>query len=201
MKKEYLIILIFLGLFITGCDYTSSNFYNYYKNHPELTPPVYSEIPKNELHKVNGIQYRIVTNDYMDNSNFEHDRYCPEFGFNITEGDGEDKNINALVANRDLLINGSLFQDDIKKQISFGSAITEKEAIQTAVNVIKKFYMNESHDCLKYEQPFYICYNVNANAWIISGTSDLMDMKIGGGAVCMAIEKDTGILLMLYHTL
>lgn len=191
-KSSGILLIIFTIFFLAGC----SNSIRDYNQDPELTPPIFSEIPEDELYTIDNIQYRIVPDDYTQNPIYETDRYCPEFWTMI-----DDTSVNVLKSDKDLLMKASLFQEDIQKKISFGVASTEQDAILSAVDVIKKYYEpKELYSCIEYEQPFYICYNSNANAWIISGTSDIKEMRVNYGSVCMAIEKDTGILLMLYHT-
>ena len=72
----------------------------------------------------------------------------------------------------------------------FGEVKNEKEACQVAEKVIKEVYQND-------EYPYIVKYNKNANAWIVSGSRPLFYL---GGIASIAIDKDTGEILMLIHT-
>ena len=71
-----------------------------------------------------------------------------------------------------------------------GKVKNEKEASQIAARVIKEVYENDEH-------PYIVKYNKNANAWIVSGSLPLFRV---GGVATIAIDKDTGEILMLIHT-
>jgi len=72
----------------------------------------------------------------------------------------------------------------------FGEVKNEKEASQIAAKVIKEVYENDEH-------PYIVKYNKNANAWIVSGSLPLFHL---GGVASIAIDKETGEILMLIHT-
>lgn len=75
----------------------------------------------------------------------------------------------------------------------FGQVNTEREAVDIAAVVFDEIYSN----CSKEEQPFTVYFNKNADAWIVQGT--LKKNKLGGVA-STAIDKDSGELIMLFHT-
>lgn len=72
----------------------------------------------------------------------------------------------------------------------FGKVQNEKAASQIAAKVIKEVYGND-------ESPYIIKFNKNANAWIISGSPPMFHI---GGVASMALDKETGEVLMLIHT-
>jgi len=73
---------------------------------------------------------------------------------------------------------------------AFGEVKNEKEAYQIAARVIKEVYGND-------EYPYIVKFNKNANTWIVSGSSTLFSV---GGVASIAIDKETGEILMLIHT-
>lgn len=72
----------------------------------------------------------------------------------------------------------------------FGEVKSEKEAAQIAAKVIKEVYEKD-------ESPYIVKFNENANAWIVSGSLPLFHI---GGVASIAIDKETGEILMLIHT-
>lgn len=72
----------------------------------------------------------------------------------------------------------------------FGDVKNENEAFQIASTVIKEVYGND-------ESPYIVKFNKNANAWIVSGSLRLLHH---GGVASIAIDKETGEILMLIHT-
>lgn len=76
-----------------------------------------------------------------------------------------------------------------KKQ---GTVPDEKTAISVAEKVLDEIYEN----CSKTEQPFEVFFNTRANAWIVNGTLPISHL---GGTGYIAIEKDTGAILLLIH--
>lgn len=196
------IIVILSILSLSGC------FYKSYENDSSESQTMLAlttvTIPPNEIHDMDGIKYRIVSDDYLQTDLLEE--YNPEFI--MANEDPETGTYDMLTASREGLIANTIDsrKDEVGKQ--FGYATTAEEALKSAVEIIHLYYPPEKqgYDCIEREQPFYICYNSNANAWIISGTNDLSvrNNKNGNimihGCVCLAIEKDTGILLMITHT-
>ncbi len=73
---------------------------------------------------------------------------------------------------------------------SFGAVETEKEAYKIASKIIEEVYGND-------ESPYIIKFNQKANAWIVSGSLSLFQF---GGVSSVAIDKETGEILMLIHT-
>lgn len=73
---------------------------------------------------------------------------------------------------------------------SFGSVENAEEAAQIAAKVIEEVYGND-------EAPYIVKYNANANAWIVSGTKGPLGL---GGAASIAIDQNTGVVIMLLHT-
>ena len=71
-----------------------------------------------------------------------------------------------------------------------GEVKNEKDATQIAAKVIQEVYG-------KNEYPYVVKYNKNANAWIVSGSLPLFHL---GGVASIAIDKETGEILMLIHT-
>ena len=72
----------------------------------------------------------------------------------------------------------------------FGKVKNEKEASQIAAKVIKEVYGED-------ESPYIVKLNKNANAWIVSGSLPLFHL---GGVASIAIDKETGEVLMSIHT-
>lgn len=72
----------------------------------------------------------------------------------------------------------------------FGEVKNENEASQIASKVIKEVYEND-------ESPYIVKFNKNANAWIVSGSLPLLQL---GGVASIAIDKETGEILMMIHT-
>ena len=72
----------------------------------------------------------------------------------------------------------------------FGEVKNAKEAYKIAAKVIKEVYEND-------EYPYIVKYNKNADAWIVIGS--LLPFHVGGVA-SIAIDKQTGEILMLIHT-
>lgn len=72
----------------------------------------------------------------------------------------------------------------------FGVIENEKEAYQVAAKVIREVYGKD-------ESPYKVKYNENADAWIVSGSLPFSSL---GGVASIAIERDTGAILMLIHT-
>lgn len=73
---------------------------------------------------------------------------------------------------------------------SFGRAENAEQAAQIAAKVIEEVYGSD-------EAPYVVKYNANANAWIVSGTKKLWGV---GGAASIAIDQNTGAVIMLLHT-
>ena len=72
----------------------------------------------------------------------------------------------------------------------FGEVKDENKACQIAKEVIKKVYQKD-------ESPYIVKLNTTANAWIVSGTLPPFHF---GGVASIAIDKETGEILMLIHT-
>jgi|GEM_PF-6263232 len=73
------------------------------------------------------------------------------------------------------------------------SNVTDEEtAVKIAVTAFSEIY----EDCLD-EMPFEVYFNTNANAWIVHGT---LPEGWDGGVASIAIERDTGKVLLLMHT-
>lgn len=72
----------------------------------------------------------------------------------------------------------------------FGYVKNEKEASQIAAKVIKEVYEND-------ESPYIVKFNENADAWIVCGSLPLFRL---GGVASVAIDKDSGEVIMLIHT-
>ena len=72
----------------------------------------------------------------------------------------------------------------------FGEVKNENEASKIAAKVIKEVYQKD-------ESPYIVKFNKNANAWIVSGSLPLFHL---GGVASIAIDKETGEILMLIHT-
>lgn len=73
---------------------------------------------------------------------------------------------------------------------AFGEVQNEQEAFRIASNVIEEIYQ-------KNEAPYRIKFNENANAWIVVGAPRFFRL---GGSASIAIDKETGEILMLIHT-
>ena len=72
----------------------------------------------------------------------------------------------------------------------FGEVKNEKEASQIAEKVIKEVYQKD-------ESPYIVKFNENANVWIVSGSLPWFQL---GGVASVAIDRETGEILMLIHT-
>ena len=72
----------------------------------------------------------------------------------------------------------------------FGEVKNAKQAAKIAAKVIKEIYEND-------EYPYIVKFNANANAWIVHGSLPLFHL---GGVASVAIDKDTGEILMVIHT-
>ena len=72
----------------------------------------------------------------------------------------------------------------------FGVIENEEEAYQVAAKVIEEVYGKD-------ESPYIVKYNEVADAWIVSGSLPFFSL---GGVASIAIERDTGAILMLIHT-
>ena len=73
---------------------------------------------------------------------------------------------------------------------TFGKVETAKEAAKIAKKVIEEIYEAD-------ESPYFVKLNPNANAWIVHGSLPLFYI---GGVGTIAIDKETGEILMLLHT-
>lgn len=78
-------------------------------------------------------------------------------------------------------------------EIKFGPVQDEETAVKIAAKIFDELFDN----CLKYEQPFEVFNSVKSNAWLIHGY-----IEIGSniGVAEIAIDKNTGEILMLFHT-
>ena len=72
----------------------------------------------------------------------------------------------------------------------FGEVKTEKDAAKIASKIIKEVYGSD-------EAPYTVKFNKNANAWIVNGSLPLFHI---GGVASVAIDKETGEILMMTHT-
>ncbi len=81
-------------------------------------------------------------------------------------------------------------QDFCKYDKTFGEVKNEKKAVEIARKVIMEVYKND-------EKPYIVKFNKNANSWIVNGSLPPLYL---GGVASIAIEKDTGKILMLIHT-
>lgn len=72
----------------------------------------------------------------------------------------------------------------------FGEVKNAKEASRIAAKVIKEVYEND-------EYPYVVKYNKNADAWIVNGSLPPFHW---GGVASIAIDRETGEVLMLLHT-
>lgn len=72
----------------------------------------------------------------------------------------------------------------------FGEVKNAKEASKIAAKVIKEVYGKD-------ESPYIVKFNKIANAWIVNGSLPLFSL---GGVASIAIDKETGEILMLVHT-
>lgn len=73
---------------------------------------------------------------------------------------------------------------------TFGKVENAKEAAQIADKVIEEVYEND-------ESPYIVKLNQKANAWIVHGSLPPFHL---GGVASMAIDQETGEILMLIHT-
>lgn len=81
-------------------------------------------------------------------------------------------------------------QDLCQYSGTFGEVKDAKAASKIAAQVIKEVYDND-------EYPYIVKYNQNANAWIVHGSLPLFQV---GGVASVAIDPETGEILMLMHT-
>ena len=73
---------------------------------------------------------------------------------------------------------------------TFGKVETANDAAEIAGKVIKEVYGND-------EAPYIVKFNENANAWIVRGSLPLFHV---GGVAHVAIDKENGDIIMLFHT-
>lgn len=73
---------------------------------------------------------------------------------------------------------------------TFGEVKNAKEAYKIAAKVIEEVYGED-------ESPYIVKFNENANAWIVNGSLPPLSL---GGVASIAIDRDTGEILMLLHT-
>ena len=73
---------------------------------------------------------------------------------------------------------------------AFGKVESEKEAAQIAAEVIKEVYGND-------ESPYIVKFNENADAWIVHGSLPWLSM---GGVASVAIDRESGDIIMMLHT-
>ena len=76
---------------------------------------------------------------------------------------------------------------------TFGKIDTAKDAYKVAISVLTEIY---GEKCEKNEKPFEIFYNSTAQAWIVRGT---LPKNYEGGVGCVALDKETGTVLMIRH--
>ena len=74
----------------------------------------------------------------------------------------------------------------------FGEVKNARRAAKVAAEVAKDIYGQE-------ERPYIVKFNKNANAWIVDGSLPFR-FFMAGGVATVAIEKDTGEILMVIHT-
>lgn len=72
----------------------------------------------------------------------------------------------------------------------FGEVENVHEAFRIASKVIEEVYGSD-------ESPYIVKFNKNANAWIVSGS---LPWFHHGGVALIAIDKETGEILMMIHT-
>lgn len=72
----------------------------------------------------------------------------------------------------------------------FGEVKNAKEAVQIAAEIVREEYGND-------EYPYIVKFNKNANAWIVKGSLPIFRV---GGVASVAIDKNTGEILMMIHT-
>ncbi|MBE6713625.1 MAG: hypothetical protein E7580_09000 [Ruminococcaceae bacterium] len=72
----------------------------------------------------------------------------------------------------------------------FGKVKNEKEAARIASKIIQEVYGDD-------ETPYVVKYNEKANAWIVNGS---LPFFCKGGVASVAIDKETGEILMMLHT-
>ena len=72
----------------------------------------------------------------------------------------------------------------------FGEVKNAKQAAKIAAKVVREVYEDD-------EYPYIVKYNENADAWIVHGT---LLTFLNGGVASVAIDKNTGEILMLIHT-
>lgn len=112
------------------------------------------------------------TNEYKKSN---EDSFVPYFGA-----------IDVYNASRSELID--LDMCDYSK--TFGEVKDEQQAVQIAKTVVMDVYGED-------ESPYVVKLNENANAWIVSGSNRLFQL---GGVSTIAIDRETGDILMLIHT-
>ena len=74
--------------------------------------------------------------------------------------------------------------------VMFGEVENAEEASAIAEKVIEEVYQKD-------ESPYVVKYNEIANAWIVSGSLSWLRL---GGVASVAIDKNTGEILMIMHT-
>ncbi|MBE6562142.1 MAG: hypothetical protein E7660_00210 [Ruminococcaceae bacterium] len=80
--------------------------------------------------------------------------------------------------------------DNVSYPEIFGEVKNEKEAALIAAKIIEEIYGND-------EAPYIVKYNNNAGAWIVKGSLPIFHI---GGVATVAIDSETGEVLMMIHT-
>ncbi len=87
------------------------------------------------------------------------------------------------------------------KDLNSKRGIKEVSNPREAVNIVQNL-SNELYDGCKLEQPFLIYFNKNENTWIVHGNYLKMARKnMFGGDICVIIDKMTGYILYVEHTM
>lgn len=192
MKKYILISVLLLSILtLSGCnDGWSKKELDLFKSQNRTPPPI-QEISKEKINKIDGIKYIIIDANF-DYEEHDMDRYLPDYPSQMMNNEF----INPLTASKEELCNIVRINNELKT--TFLPCDSYDDAISALKEILPLHIEQDKwHTCLKDEQPFYICYNANANAYIISGSFD--QKKFEHKTSSVAIEKGTGKLLMVMH--
>lgn len=75
---------------------------------------------------------------------------------------------------------------------TFGYIADARTAVDVATIIAYEVY----GDCHLKEAPFNVAYDQQANVWVVSGT---LPPDTVGGVIVVAIDKDTGEVIMITH--
>ena len=184
MKKYILISVLLLSILtLSGCnDGWSKKELDLFKSQNRTPPPI-QEISKEKINKIDGIKYIIIDANF-DYEEHDMDRYLPDYPSQMMNNEF----INPLTASKEELCNIVRINNELKT--TFLPCDSYDDAISALKEILPLHIEQDKwHTCLKDEQPFYICYNANANAYIISGSFAGVNLEDISAGRCFEIER------------